>query len=65
MLATMRLRGRAGGRGRRVSALFVDNDVLRPAGEPPVEPEGRTACSVGAPPLEPSRRTGELTGPAS
>ena len=48
-----------------VTAFLVDNNVLRPAGEPPVEPEGRTACSVGAPPLEPSRRTGELTGPAS
>jgi EmrB/QacA subfamily drug resistance transporter len=48
-----------------VTALLVDNNVLRPAGEPQVEPEGRTACSVGAPPLEPSRRAGELTGPAS
>jgi EmrB/QacA subfamily drug resistance transporter len=48
-----------------VTALLVDNNVLRPAGELPVEPEGRTACSVGAPPLEPSRRAGELTGPAS
>jgi EmrB/QacA subfamily drug resistance transporter len=48
-----------------VTAFLVDNNVLRPAGEPQVEPEGRTACSVGAPPLEPSRRTGELTGPAS
>ena len=48
-----------------VTAFLVDNNVLRPAGEPQVEPEGRTACSVGAPPLEPSRRAGELTGPAS
>jgi hypothetical protein len=48
-----------------LAGLLVDNNVLRPAGEPLVEPEGRTTCSVGAPPLEPSRRTGELTGPAS
>jgi EmrB/QacA subfamily drug resistance transporter len=48
-----------------LAALLVDNNVLRPAGEPQVTPEGRTACSVGAPPLEPSRRAEELTRPAS
>jgi len=48
-----------------LAALLVDNNVLRPAGQPRVQPEGRTACSVGAPPLEPARSSRELTGPAS
>jgi EmrB/QacA subfamily drug resistance transporter len=49
-----------------VAALFVDNDVLRPVGQPQVVPEGRTTCSVGAPPLEPARPSPpELTSPAS
>jgi Na+/melibiose symporter-like transporter len=49
-----------------VAALFVDNDVLRPAGQPPVVPAARTACSVGAPPLEPARQLPpELTSQAS
>jgi len=37
-----------------LSALLVDNDVLRPAGgEPRPEPECQRNCPVGAPPLEP------------
>jgi EmrB/QacA subfamily drug resistance transporter len=49
-----------------LAGLFVNNDVLRPAGQPQVVPEGRTACSVGAPPLEPARHSPpELTSPAS
>ena len=39
-----------------LTALLVDNNVLRPAGQPPIEPESRVACSVGAPPLEPPLR---------
>ena len=48
-----------------LAGLFVDNDVLHPAGEPQVELEGRTACSVCAPPLEPARTASELAGPAA
>jgi len=37
-----------------LSALTIDNNVLRPADHHPVpEPECRTCCPVGAPPLEP------------
>jgi EmrB/QacA subfamily drug resistance transporter len=47
-----------------LAALLVDNNVLRPAGQPPVELEGRRSCSVGAPPLEPplSRDRGAVPG---
>jgi hypothetical protein len=41
-----------------LSALTVDNNVLRPAGHHQVpEPECRTCCLVGAPPLEPGSST--------
>ena len=44
-----------------LSALTIDNNVLRPADRHPVaEPECLTCCPVGAPPLEP----GTLTAPA-
>jgi hypothetical protein len=37
-----------------LSALTIDNDVLRPVDHQPVrEPECLTYCPVGAPPLEP------------
>jgi len=37
-----------------LSALTIDNDVLRPEPEHPVtQPECLTCCPVGAPPLEP------------
>jgi formate hydrogenlyase subunit 3/multisubunit Na+/H+ antiporter MnhD subunit len=37
-----------------LSALTIDNAVLRPAaGHPVTEPECLTCCPVGAPPLEP------------
>ena len=43
--------------GSVLSALTIDNDVLRPAaGEPIAEPECLRNCAVGAPPLEPTRR---------
>jgi EmrB/QacA subfamily drug resistance transporter len=39
--------------GAVLSALFIDNDVLRPKpGRPAPEPECRFNCPVGAPPLE-------------
>jgi EmrB/QacA subfamily drug resistance transporter len=37
-----------------LTGLLISNDVLRPAGRPPVVPQCRTACPVGAPPLEPA-----------
>jgi EmrB/QacA subfamily drug resistance transporter len=41
-----------------LSALLVDNDVLRPAdGQPHAEPECQTNCPVAAPPLERVVRT--------
>jgi EmrB/QacA subfamily drug resistance transporter len=41
--------------GSVISALTIDNDVLRPAPDHPVhEPECRMNCPVGGPPLEPS-----------
>jgi EmrB/QacA subfamily drug resistance transporter len=40
--------------GSVISALAIDNDVLRPAPDHPVpEPECRTNCAVAGPPLEP------------
>ncbi len=37
-----------------LSALFIDNGVLKPdTGEPAPQPECQTYCPVGAPPLEP------------
>jgi EmrB/QacA subfamily drug resistance transporter len=47
-----------------LAAVLIDNNVLRPAGQPPVELEGRMSCSVGAPPLEPplSRDRGAVPG---
>jgi EmrB/QacA subfamily drug resistance transporter len=40
-----------------LSALTIDNDVLRPAPDHPVpEPECLRNCPVGAPPLEPTER---------
>ena len=40
--------------GAALSAVTIDNAVLRPEDEHPVpEPECRTCCPVGAPPLEP------------
>ncbi|HEY6276818.1 MAG TPA: MFS transporter [Streptosporangiaceae bacterium] len=43
-----------------LSALTIDNNVLRPVGRAVPEPECLTCCPVGAPPLEP----GTLTAPA-
>ena len=41
-----------------LSALTIDNAVLRPtAGHPVPEPECLTCCPVGAPPLEPGSQT--------
>jgi hypothetical protein len=41
-----------------LSAVTIDNAVLRPVGDRPVpEPECLTSCPVGAPPLEPSTQT--------
>jgi hypothetical protein len=37
-----------------LSAFFVDNDVLRPAGMAPSEPEARVTCTVAAPQLQPA-----------
>ena len=43
--------------GAALSALLIDNDVLRPEPDHPVpEPQCRTNCAVGAPPFEPGRR---------
>jgi EmrB/QacA subfamily drug resistance transporter len=40
--------------GALLSALTIDNNVLRPAaGHPVAQPECRSCCPVGAPPLEP------------
>jgi len=42
--------------GSVISALAINNDVLRAAPDHPVpEPECRVNCAVGGPPLEPSR----------
>ncbi|HEY2578708.1 MAG TPA: MFS transporter [Streptosporangiaceae bacterium] len=39
--------------GAVLSALFIDNDVLKPSpGQPAAEPQCRFNCPVGAPPLE-------------
>jgi EmrB/QacA subfamily drug resistance transporter len=35
-----------------LSAVLINNDVLRPADHRPAEPEAHTSCVVGAPPLE-------------
>jgi EmrB/QacA subfamily drug resistance transporter len=44
--------------GSVLSALTIDNDVLRSAaGHPVPEPECVRNCPVGAPPLEPTQRT--------
>ena len=37
-----------------LTALLIDNNVLRPSGRPAVAPECHVSCVVGAPPLEPS-----------
>jgi EmrB/QacA subfamily drug resistance transporter len=43
--------------GAVLSALTIDNDVLRPSPDHPVaEPECRACCPVGAPPLEPGNQ---------
>jgi EmrB/QacA subfamily drug resistance transporter len=39
-----------------LAAFFVDNNVLRPEGIAPSEPEARVACTVGAPQLQPAPR---------
>jgi EmrB/QacA subfamily drug resistance transporter len=54
--------------GAALSAVMIDNKVLRPSPEHPVpEPECRMSCAVGAPPLETGQlaATGRLlaTGP--
>lgn len=42
--------------GAVLSAVMINNDVLRPAADHPVpEPECRVNCAVGAPPLETGR----------
>ncbi|HEV2375654.1 MAG TPA: MFS transporter [Streptosporangiaceae bacterium] len=42
--------------GGLLSALTIDNSVLKPTPSHPVrEPECRTSCPVGAPPLEPGK----------
>ncbi len=47
-----------------LSALTIDNHVLRPADHHQLpEPECRTCCPVGAPPLEPGSVTGPVTAP--
>lgn len=52
--------------GAVLSAVAIDNDVLRPdSGRPVREPECLTFCPVGAPPLEPSvRSVTAVPGPA-
>jgi EmrB/QacA subfamily drug resistance transporter len=48
--------------GGVLSALTIDNKVLRPVPERPVpQPQGRVCCPVGAPQLQP----GEVPAPAS
>ncbi len=37
-----------------LTALMIDNNVLRPGGKQAPEPQCRTNCAVGAPPLEPA-----------
>jgi EmrB/QacA subfamily drug resistance transporter len=39
-----------------LAALLIDNNVLRPAGEPLPEPEARTSCTFAAPQLQPAPR---------
>ena len=39
-----------------LAALLVDNNVLRPAGQPVPQPEARTSCPVVAPQLQPAPR---------
>ncbi len=39
-----------------LAAVLVDNNVLRPAGPAPSEPEARVACPVSAPQLQPVPR---------
>jgi EmrB/QacA subfamily drug resistance transporter len=51
--------------GAVLSALTIDNTVLRAAPDRPVpEPECKTNCAVGCPPLEPSQGPGQAQ-PAS
>lgn len=38
-----------------LTAMLIDNDVLRPVDHQPAEPECLTNCAVGAPPLEQPR----------
>jgi len=49
-----------------LSALTIDNSVLRAAPDRPAvpEPECKTNCAVGCPPLEPSQGPGQAQ-PAS
>ena len=47
--------------GAALSALTINNDVLRASPDRPVqEPECKTNCAVGGPPLEPSQSHGTL-----
>ncbi|HEX4657733.1 MAG TPA: MFS transporter [Streptosporangiaceae bacterium] len=47
--------------GAALSALTINNDVLRASPDRPVqEPECKTNCAVGCPPLEPSQSRGTL-----
>ena len=39
-----------------LAGLLIDNNVLRPAGQPAPAPEVRTSCAIGAPPLQPAPR---------
>jgi EmrB/QacA subfamily drug resistance transporter len=51
--------------GAVLSAVTIDNNVLRPAGREAPEPKCMTFCGVGAPPLEPADRPGSaVAGPA-
>ena len=51
--------------GAVLSAVTIDNDVLRPrTGRKVPEPECLTFCGVGAPPLEPADRHVTVAGPA-
>jgi EmrB/QacA subfamily drug resistance transporter len=39
-----------------LAGILINNNVLRPAGQPAAEPEVRTSCTIGAPPLQPAPR---------
>jgi EmrB/QacA subfamily drug resistance transporter len=52
--------------GSVLSALTIDNTVLRPRhGEPAPLPECRVNCPVGSPPAEPGQRPRIVTGPSA